>query len=226
MDIDGSAGNFSVLAEDGITPVDGTVSWSADNTTATFTPTTNLDTSPSYTVTIKGGTGGIKDKAGNPMTNDYSWSFSTPASITLTLDPTSPDGNLPKWGHDVKVTGTVTGAHTAPNNPDKISIDWGDGTTLTEITPVPAGGQFTATHVYDVSAMLPNPQKIVVAKLLTSLGVERAVSGQVSLTLQKHATSLTAAVRDGTANGGICISCQFTALGKLTRHRYHTKCAS
>ena len=63
--------------------------------------------------------------------------------------------------------------------------------------------------------MLPNPQKIVVAKLLTSLGVERAVSGQVSLTLQKHATSLTAAVKDGTANGGICISCQFTALGKL-----------
>ena len=166
-------------------------------------------------MTIKGGTGGIKDKAGNPMTNDYSWSFSTPASITLTLDPTSPDGNLPKWGHDVKVTGTVTGAHTGPNNPDKISIDWGDGTTLTEITPVPAGGQFTATHVYDVSAMLPNPQKIVVAKLLTSLGVERAVSGQVSLTLQKHATSLTAAVKDGTANGGICISCQFTALGKL-----------
>ena len=46
MDIDGSAGNFSVLAEDGITPVDGTVSWSADNTTATFTPTTNLITRP------------------------------------------------------------------------------------------------------------------------------------------------------------------------------------
>ena len=86
--------------------------------------------------------------------------------------------------------------------------------TLTEI-PVPTAGQpFQATHTYDISAMLPNPQKIVVAKLLTSLGVERAVSGQVSLTLQKHATSLTAAVMDGTANGGICISCQFTALGK------------
>ena len=168
MDIDGSAGNFSVLAEDGVTTVDGTVSWSADNTTATFTPTSNLDTSPSYTITIQGGTDGIKDKAGNPMAINYAWKFSTPASITMTLTPQT----YAKWGQEVKATVIVTNTLSD----DKISVDWGDGSQAIVITTIPAGDQYEATHTYPDSAVSTVPHQVV-AKLLTIGNVERASTG-------------------------------------------------
>ncbi|MEK6900972.1 MAG: Ig-like domain-containing protein, partial [Nanoarchaeota archaeon] len=52
--------------------VSGTVTYS--DTTATFTPSENLSYNTTYTATI---TTGVKDSAGNAMTSDYSWSFTT-----------------------------------------------------------------------------------------------------------------------------------------------------
>ena len=103
----------------------GTVSMSEDNLTVTIKPTSPL-TIPTYTATLKGGPDGWSDKAGNRLTYaDYTWSFNlnTP-EISMTLD-----NPLPKWGHDVTANGNVTGAAVAG---DKISIDWGDGSTFTE----------------------------------------------------------------------------------------------
>ena len=199
-------GNYTLVEEGSVIPVDGTVSISEDNLTVTIKPTSLL-TSPTYTATLKGDPDGWSDKAGNRLAEDYTWSFNldTPTKISMTLDNT-----LPKWGHDVTANGNVTGARAG----DKISIDWGDGSTFTEITPVPAGGQFTATHVYDISALSPYPAKVVVAKLLSSVGVERARTEELSVTLQKHATSLTVAVKP-TEDGDVCASCPFTIFGKL-----------
>jgi subtilisin len=205
MAITNSAGNFTVVAEDGVTNVDGTISWSDDNMTATFHPTSSLDTSPGYTVTIKGGTTGIKDKARNSMVNDYSWSFSTPASITLTLDP----NNIPKWGFDVNAQGTVIGARAT----DKISLDWGDGTVE---NPILADGQFSATHAYAASAIANNPNKVV-AKLLSSTDIQRAITGDVpelSVTVQKHATSLTVDMKPSPSSP-VCGNCGLDVFGKL-----------
>jgi len=53
-------------------PVTGTVSYVG--TTATFSPTTNLAVTTTYTATI---TTGVKDLAGNALTGDYSWTFTT-----------------------------------------------------------------------------------------------------------------------------------------------------
>lgn len=61
-----------------ITPaVAGTVSYEASANRATFTPTGSLTASTTYTVTL---TSGCEDAAGNAMTADYSWSFTTGAT--------------------------------------------------------------------------------------------------------------------------------------------------
>jgi hypothetical protein len=65
----------------GTTAVSGAVSYTG--TTATFTHATNLVPSTAYTATI---TTGAKDLAGNPLTSNYVWGFTTAA----VLDSTAP----------------------------------------------------------------------------------------------------------------------------------------
>jgi hypothetical protein len=60
--------------------VPATVTSNAATWTATLAPTNPLANSVTYTATIKGETNGVKDLAGNPMTNDFTWSFTTAAS--------------------------------------------------------------------------------------------------------------------------------------------------
>src|SRR5437867_3072902 len=55
-------------------PVAGTVSLSPDGKTATFTPSSNLAASATYTATISTG---VKDLAGNAMAANYVWTFTT-----------------------------------------------------------------------------------------------------------------------------------------------------
>ena len=62
----------SFFVNDGSTNIAGQVAYSG--TTATFTPTTNLDYSATYTATI---TTGAEDLAGNALEADYTWSFTT-----------------------------------------------------------------------------------------------------------------------------------------------------
>ena len=132
-----------------------------------------------------------------------------PPSITMTLDNTSP-----KWGHVV----TATVSFTSANQDDKISINWGDDPALTEINPVPVSpdGQFTRTHVYDASAILKNPNKVI-GRLLTSQGTERVRTTvddpNLSVNVQKHATQLTLA---SSHDSPVCANCAFTLSGNLT----------
>jgi hypothetical protein len=64
--------NATFTIQQGTTPVVGTVTYSG--VTATFTPSTILAFSTAYTATI---TTGVKDLAGNAMTNNFVWSFTT-----------------------------------------------------------------------------------------------------------------------------------------------------
>ena len=136
---------FQLLGDGSVTPVVGTLSFSVDNTTAKFKPTSDLVTSPGYTATIKGAPNGVKDKAGNLLAADDSWHFFTPATITGSLNTSS--GSV-KWGHAVNLTGVVTNARPG----DTISADFGDNTTPTPISSIPADGKYSAIHTYDSSA--------------------------------------------------------------------------
>ncbi|MDP3581312.1 MAG: Ig-like domain-containing protein, partial [Ignavibacteria bacterium] len=63
----------------GTTPVAGFVSYSG--TTATFSPASNLLANTTFTATV---TTGAKDLAGNPLSNNYTWNFTTGAAAVIT----------------------------------------------------------------------------------------------------------------------------------------------
>lgn len=61
------------------------IAYDAGSLTATLTPSSPLAPLKTFRVTIKGGTGGVKDIAGNTLPSDYSWTFSTiPAAQAAT----------------------------------------------------------------------------------------------------------------------------------------------
>ena len=66
------------------TPVSGTVTYVSTSNIATFTPASNLSANTTYTYTIKGGTNGVKDLAGNALTNDFACNFTTGAAQDVT----------------------------------------------------------------------------------------------------------------------------------------------
>jgi len=73
-----TAGTFTLVGP-GTTPVAGAVA--ANGTVATFTPSSPLTWSTTYTATLKGGLADprIKDLAGNALAGEVSWSFTTAA---------------------------------------------------------------------------------------------------------------------------------------------------
>ncbi|MEO8216511.1 MAG: N,N-dimethylformamidase beta subunit family domain-containing protein [Acidobacteriota bacterium] len=58
-------------------PVSATIAYDSSARTITLTPSSSLADSATYTVTIRGGTGGVSDAAGNFLAADYVWSFTT-----------------------------------------------------------------------------------------------------------------------------------------------------
>ncbi len=57
--------------------VSATVTYDAGTRTATLNPDVSLSTSTIYTATVKGGTGGVTDVAGNALAADATWTFTT-----------------------------------------------------------------------------------------------------------------------------------------------------
>ena len=56
------------------------MTYNATTNVATLTPQSALAYGATYTLTVKGGAGGVTDLAGNPLAADVSWSFTTEAS--------------------------------------------------------------------------------------------------------------------------------------------------
>jgi hypothetical protein len=91
--------------------VNATVSYNATTLVATLTPSAPLANSTSYQATVKGGTGGVTDAAGNPLAADQVWTFTTAADTTPpTVKSTSPASGASGVGTGTTVSATFSEA--------------------------------------------------------------------------------------------------------------------
>jgi hypothetical protein len=68
-----SPATFTLTAGTTTVPAAGT--YNSTNRVATLNPTADLAAGTTYTATIKGGTNGVKDAAGNALASDKTWTF-------------------------------------------------------------------------------------------------------------------------------------------------------
>lgn len=84
--------NATIIVENSTGAVTGVVTYDSATKTVTFNPVTNLEYNETYNVTI---TTGVQDLAGNNMTSDFSWNFTTamPSStIVYIAEVSAPPG--------------------------------------------------------------------------------------------------------------------------------------
>ena len=181
----------------GSTPVAGAVTYDAPSHAATFTPTSSLALSTTYTATI---TTGAQDLFGNALASDKVWSFTTAAvkcsstiplgtacgfgilagsTVTNTNTPTHVTGDVGVWPGTAIVgfpPGTLTGAKHAG---DGVAMTaQGDLTTAYNFAAAAAGGQALPADIGG-QTLLPG-----VYKTSTSLGITG------NLTLSGNANSV------------------------------------
>ena len=92
--------------------VPATVSYNALTSVGTLIPLAALAPFTTYTATITGGSGGIKDRTGNPMTGNAVWSFTTASAVItvgLTTIGTSVDTGDSNYMNGSKVSTTAAG---------------------------------------------------------------------------------------------------------------------
>ena len=147
------------LTGPGSTPVLGAVTYAVSSNVATFTPTSPLALDTLYTATI---TTGAQDLAGNPLANDFVWTFTTSVTacqapvplgsacsfgilgatpVVSNLGPTNVTGDVGIWPA-ASITGfppgTITGSFHAG---DAVAMTaQGDLTTAYDYAAAAAGG--------------------------------------------------------------------------------------
>jgi acid phosphatase type 7 len=85
-----SSSTFTLTKQGSTQPLSAQVSYDAATNKATLNPTADLEAGATYTATIKGGTSGVKDLAGNPLRADKNWSFTTAAAPPPPPQDTTP----------------------------------------------------------------------------------------------------------------------------------------
>jgi hypothetical protein len=122
--------------------VAGTVSYSGVN--AVFTPLSGLTPSTGYTVTVKGGSSGAKDLAGNPMASDFVISWTT-ATAADTVSPTVILASPENLATNVAINSTVNATFSKAMDPLTIST----ASFTVQTSGPPLGPVLAGTTTYD-----------------------------------------------------------------------------
>jgi Bacterial Ig-like domain len=156
-DVDSStltASTFTLLKQGATTPLEAQVSYDSATKKATLDPEADLEAGTTYTATVKGGTSGVKDLAGNPLAQDKTWSFTTAAaqgSQTVNLSSVA-DGGLTELAPTTN-NGTATTLKVDGNDPD------------------PSGGDLYAALGWDLSQI---PSGATVSSATVTLNLTNA----------------------------------------------------
>lgn len=95
--------------------VNATITYNSSNNTVTFKPNAALAGNSTYTATVRGGSSGVKDTAGNALAANYSWSFTTttPDVTPPTVTATTPSSGATNVSTITTVTATFSEAINA-----------------------------------------------------------------------------------------------------------------
>ena len=166
--------NFTLVKQGTSTPVAATVSYAGQ--TATLDPSSDLDASSTYTATVKGGSSGVKDLAGNALASDSTWTFTT----------ASGGGTTSSFLSDLNWTSATNGWGPVEKDMSVGNNGAGDGSTITLNGTTYAKG--LGMHaVADVRYAISNCQRFK-----ADVGVDDAVgtNGSVVFTVFAGATQV------------------------------------
>ncbi len=130
--------------------VSGTVAYDSTSNKATLTPSANLDYSTTYTATIKGGAGGAKDLAGNPLAQDKSWSFSTAAAPPQDTTPPETTVDSGPSGTVKQKDATLTFSSSEAGSTFECKLDSAPFSACS--SPKRYTGLANGTHIFQVRA--------------------------------------------------------------------------
>ncbi len=108
MDPSTVSGTTIRLTDSAGSAVSATVTYDAATSAVRLDPAADLTGSGTYTATIAGGATGVKDTAGNPLTTDKTWSFTTAASTEVLLQDGFESGGLSAWTVRTGADGTAS----------------------------------------------------------------------------------------------------------------------
>jgi hypothetical protein len=140
---------FTLTKQGSSNPVGARVSYDNATKKATLDPTSDLEANTTYTATIKGGSTGVEDLAGNGLAQDYTWTFTTAV-------PAAPTAMAPK--HSFTTLSTL-GTSTVP-----VKLTWsatdntgGSGIASYQLQQSVNGGAYTNIALPSATATTISP---------------------------------------------------------------------
>jgi Ca2+-binding RTX toxin-like protein len=142
---------FTLVKQGTSQPVAAQVTYDPVSQKATLDPDAGLEADATYTATLKGGAGGVKDDAGNPLAEDKTWSFTT-AAASPPDDTTPPETTIDSGPSDTITVDSATFEFSSsePNSTFECSLDGGGFASCT--SPKAYGGLSNGSHTFEVRA--------------------------------------------------------------------------